>query len=54
MKYATNVLLVVQQVFWRTIRNLYPEFNLPKNAVQYSGGKFGDYKCMAAMPISQV
>lgn len=54
MKYMTNVLSVVNGVFTQTIRRLYPEFTQLTNSLQYSGAKFGDYKCMAAMPISQV
>ncbi len=51
----TNVLKVVNGVLSRTIRGLYPEYNQLKNAIQHSGGgKFGDYKCMVAMPIAQV
>ena len=54
MKYMTNVLSVINGVFTHAIRNLYPEFGQLKNVLQYSGAKFGDYKCMAAMPIAQV
>ena len=54
MKYMTNVLSVINGVFTQAIRSLYPEFTQLKNTLQYSGAQFGDYKCMAAMPIAQV
>ncbi len=50
----TNVLSVVSGLFTQSIRNLYPEFTQLKSVLQYSGAKFGDYKCMAAMPIAKV
>ena len=50
----TNVLKVVEGMFTTSVRRLYPEFNGLKNTVQHSGGKFGDYKCTVALPISQV
>ena len=53
MKYMTNVLSVVNGLFTRTVRTLYPEFTQLKNTVQNSA-KFGDYKCMVAMPLAQV
>lgn len=54
MKYMTNILRVVNGVFTHAIRSLYPGVPELKATVQYSGSKFGDYKCMAAMPIAQV
>ena len=54
MKYTTNILRVVNGVFSHAIRSLYPGVPELKAAVQYSGSKFGDYKCMAAMPLAQV
>ena len=52
----TNVLQIVQSVFSTAIKAAYPGFSPAKGIVQSSGsgGKFGDYKCMAAMPIAQV
>ena len=52
----TNVLQSVHSVFSTAIKAAYPGFSLAKGIVQASGpgGKFGDYKCMAAMPIAQV
>lgn len=54
MKYMTNILRVVNGVFTFAIRSLYPGISELKATTQYSGSKFGDYKCMAAMPIAQV
>lgn len=54
MKYMTSVLGVVNGIFTLAIRNLYPQFTQLKNTVQPSGGRFGDYKCLAAMPIAKV
>ena len=54
MKYMTNVLRVVNGIFTYAIRSLYPLCPELNSTVQYSGSKFGDYKCMAAMPIAQV
>ena len=58
MKYMTNVLGVVSGLFATAIRSLYPgHTHLVKGVVQSSGpggSRFGDYKCTAAMPISQV
>ena len=52
----TNVLQIVHSVFSTAIKASYPGFSPAKGIVQSSGsgGKFGDYKCMAAMPIAQV
>lgn len=50
----TNVLQIVNSVFSTAIKAAYPGFTLAKGTVQGSGGRFGDYKCMAAMPIAQV
>ena len=50
----TNVLHIVNGLFTTAIRAAYPSFTQLKGTVQGSGGKFGDYKCMAAMPIAQV
>ena len=50
----TNVLQIVHSVFSTAIKSAYPGFSPVKGMVQGSGGKFGDYKCMAAMPIAQV
>ena len=54
----TNVLQIVNSVFSTAIKAAYPGFPLAKGTVQGSGqgsgGRFGDYKCMAAMPIAQV
>ena len=49
----TNVLSVISAVFSSAIRSVCPGVAL-KGLVQSSGGRFGDYKCMAAMPVSQV
>ena len=51
-----NVLQIVSSVFSTAIKSAYPGFSIPRGMVQSSGsgGKFGDYKCMAAMPIAQV
>ena len=54
MKYMTNVLGVVNSLFSAAIRSVYPNYTSLKGVVQGSGGKFGDYKCVAAMSISQV
>lgn len=54
MKYMTNVLGVISGLFATAIRGLYPGYTHLKGVVQGSGGKFGDYKCVAAMSISQV
>ena len=56
MKYMTNVLGVVNGLFSTAIRSLYPGYTHLRGVVQGSGGgsKFGDYKCIAAMSISQV
>ena len=50
----TNVLHVVQSVLGTAISSAYPGFTQLKGIVQSAGGKFGDYKCMAAMPIAKV
>jgi arginyl-tRNA synthetase len=52
----TNVLQIVHSVFSTAIKASYPGFSPAKGIVQSSGsgGKFGDYKCMAAMPIAQM
>ena len=50
----TNVLQIVNSVFSTAIKAAYPGFTPMKGTVQGSGGKFGDYKCLAAMPIAQV
>ena len=52
----TNVLQIINSVFSTAVKAAYPKFTLAKSTVQNSGsrGKFGDYKCMAAMPIAQV
>ena len=52
----TNVLQIVHSVFSTAVKAAYPGFSPAKGMVQSSGsgGKFGDYKCMAAMPIAQV
>lgn len=57
MKYMTNVFSVISGLFNTAIRSLYPgHAHTLKGAVQFSGSgsKFGDYKCVAAMPISKV
>ena len=57
MKCMTNVLGVINGLFTTAIRGLYPgHTHLMKGVVQSSGpgGRFGDYKCIAAMSISQV
>ena len=54
MKNMTNVLNVVNSVFTTAIRSLYPGFTTKGIVQGSSGGKFGDYKCIAAMSISQV
>lgn len=54
MQSMTNVLRVVGGLFTTPIRSLYPGFSQFKGIVQGSGGKFGDYKCIAAMQIAQV
>lgn len=50
----TNVLRIVNGVFTSAIRSVYPGCTELNATVQHSGSKFGDYKCMAAMPIAQV
>lgn len=52
MRGMTNVLSVISAVFSSAIRSVCPGVAL-KGLVQSSGGRFGDYKCMAAMPVSQ-
>lgn len=54
MQSMTNVLRVVEGLFTTTIRKLYPGLSQLKGSVQSSSGKFGDYKCNAAVQISQV
>ena len=56
MKYMTNVLTVVNGLFATAIRSLYPSYTNLRAIVQASAasGKFGDYKCVAAMSIAQV
>ena len=48
-----NVLETVIAEFSAAIKAVYPDF-IPLKSMFGHGGKFGDYKCMAAMPISQV
>jgi len=52
----TNVLHIMQSLLGTAIRSTYPGFTQLKGIVQSSGGggRFGDYKCMAAMPIAKV
>ena len=52
----TNVLTVINGLFSTAIRSLYPGYANLKAIVQPSAlsGKFGDYKCVAAMSIAQV
>lgn len=52
----TNVLQIVNSIFSTAIKTAYPGFTSVKGTIQGSGpgGKFGDYKCMVAMPIAQV
>ena len=53
----TNVLSVINGLFTTAIRSLYPgHVHSLKGVVQFSGSgsRFGDYKCVAAMPISKV
>ena len=52
----TNVLHIMQSLLGTAIRSTYPSFTQLKGIVQSSGGggRFGDYKCMAAMPIAKV
>ena len=53
----TNVLSVINGLFTTAIRSLYPgHAHALKGVVQFSGSgsRFGDYKCVAAMPISKV
>ena len=58
MKHMTNVLGVLNGLFSTAIRGLYPScYKSLKGVVQGASGagsKFGDYKCIAAMSISQV
>ena len=56
MKYMTNVLTVVNGLFATAVRSLYPSYANLRAIVQGSAtsGKFGDYKCVAAMSIAQV
>ena len=55
MKSMTNVLAIMNSVFTTAIRSVYPAFTQTKALIQpTSDDKFGDYKCIAAMPISQV
>lgn len=49
----TNILEIVIDDFSAAIKSTYPDFTLLKGMFG-GGGKHGDYKCMAAMPISQV
>lgn len=52
----TNVFQIVNSIFSTAIKAAYPGFTSVKGTIQGAGpaGKFGDYKCMAAMPIAQV
>lgn len=49
----TNVLGVVGALFRSAIRKAYPSFTQTQDIVQRSA-KFGDYQCVAAMPIANV
>ncbi|KAL5460052.1 hypothetical protein EMCRGX_G033470 [Ephydatia muelleri] len=54
MKSMTNVLAVMNSVFTTAVRSVYPAFTQTKALIQTTTDeKFGDYKCIAAMPISQ-
>ena len=55
MESMTNVLSVVNSTFVSVVKSLYPEFAVTKSLVQGSAGeRFGDYKCVASMPIAKV
>ena len=53
MKHMTNVCGVVSGLFQTAVRSLYPAYQPLKSGVQQSG-RFGDYQCTMAMPISKV
>lgn len=53
--HMTSVRGVVYALLASAVQRTYPEFRPPLNSVQHcEGGKFGDYKCMAAMAITKV
>lgn len=57
MKHMTNVLSLINGLFTTAIRSLYPgHAHSLKGVIQFSGSgsRFGDYKCIAAMPLSKV
>ena len=54
-KYMTNVQAVVTALFRTAIAETYPMYSKTKTIVTPSNAeRFGDYKCIAAMPIAQV
>lgn len=51
----TNMKSVISAMFKTALRTAYPAHVINTTLVQHSGGeRFGDYKCTAAMPLSQV
>ena len=51
----TNVRSVITAIFRTALCKCYPSFNTTRAIIQTSGAeRFGDYKCVAAMPLANV
>ena len=51
----TNVRSVITAIFRTALCKCYPSFNSTRAIIQASGAeRFGDYKCVAAMPLANV
>ena len=54
-KFMTDIRATLNQTFISAIKDLYPDLEVTKSVIEVATDeKFGDYKCLAAMTVTQV